>query len=440
MENLIGSGRKLLALAVRAGAKEAEVFGTIGRSISMDLRKSEIELGSESFFKGLGLRAVVKGAVGFSSTSDLSRLEDVAQSAVRSARARGRDDEWKALPDPAQIRMPENTFDPALDRLRPEECIDLAMGMLRGCAGIRGAEPSSGGIGCVSSTEFVLNTSGVELKESGTLMHGSLETIAKGGDADVASGNEFQNSRSLISDFELVGRNAAEMAVSSLNGTKIESGTFDVILRPIAFTELLEYTLIPSISGDSVLKGRSTLAGKIGQTIASEDLIVTDDGLLRGGMGSSAFDGEGVPSRRSSIIEQGILKAYIYDSYTAGRAGTTSTGNAVRSGFSDVPRIGIRNLIVGSEKSFDLDSDTKGLLVNGLIGAHTANPISGDFSVEARNSFYVNPDEKPRPVRSMMLAGNIFDLLKGIEIGRDVRAVGAVVTPSVRVRMKVVGS
>jgi PmbA protein len=95
---------------------------------------------------------------------------------------------------------------------------------------------------------------------------------------------------------------------------------------------------------------------------------------------------------------------------------------------------------VTSPEAYDLLAETKGLLVNGLIGAHTANSISGDFSVEARNAFLVTPGEPPKPLRSLMLAGNVFELLKDAVVGTDVRAVGAIVTPTVRMRMKAVGS
>ena len=124
----------------------------------------------------------------------------------------------------------------------------------------------------------------------------------------------------------------------------------------------------------------------------------------------------------------------------AGKEGARSTGNAVRSGYSDVPRVGIRNIIISSPDARDLLAETKGLLIGGLIGAHTANPISGDFSVEAKNAFFIAPGEEAKPIRSLMLAGNFFELLKDIEIGRDVRAIGSIVTPTVKFRMKVVGS
>jgi PmbA protein len=425
-------------MAEREGAAEAEVFGVVGRSVDVDLRKNEIELASESFHRGLGLRAVVNGAVGFSSTSDMDRLPEVARSAVKSARARGADESWRSLPLPEIVRKPEHIFDPLLEKITPESCLDIAMGMLLGSSQVEGTKPLSGGVTCVSGIEFVLNSHGVELSEKGTVMQASMETISRG--EDVATGSEFHNSRLLKSDLQDVGRDAAKMAKSSLGGIKAENGTVDVLLKPLAFVELLEYTFVPSISSDNVQKGRSPLANKLGERIAPESLRIVDDGLLSGGMGSSAFDGEGTPSQSTVVVEEGRLMGFLYDSYSAGKEGTRSTGNAARSGYSEIPRVSIRNLIVGSEEPHDLLSDTRGVLVNSLIGAHTANPISGDFSVEARNSFYVAPGEAARPIRSLMLAGNIFELLKEIDVGTDVRTVGSVVTPTVRVSMKVVGS
>jgi len=437
-DSLIEYARQLLALAGQEGAEEAEVFGVLGRSVDIDLRKNVVELASQSFHRGLGLRATVMGAVGFSSTSDMNLLASVASSAVRAARARGSDESWRSLPFPDKVVRPEGIFDARLEGIGPEECIDLAESMLQGCAGVGGAEPVSGGVVCSLGTSFVINTHGVELQETSTLMHASLETIARG--SDVATGSEFQNSRTLQPSLAEVGSAAAEMARSSLGGGKAESGTFDVLLKPLAFAELLESTLLSSLSADSVQKGRSSLATRVGEQISSESLWIVDDGLLPGGMDSSAFDGEGVPSQKNVLVDGGVLKGFLYDSYTAGKAGLNSTGNAVRSGYSDVPRVGIRNLIVSSPQAHNLLEETKGYLVNGLIGAHTANPISGDFSVEARNGFWVVPGEEPRPIRSLMLAGNVFNLLKEIEVGRDTRMVGAMVMPTVKVRMKVVGS
>jgi PmbA protein len=435
---LLDYGHRLLSLALQEGAEEAEVYGTSGRSVDIDLRRDAVELASESFHRGLGIRAVIDGGVGFSSSSDMSLLPFVAKSAVVSARARGRDESWRSLPLPEKVVHPDGIFDSRLERIGPEECLDMAQSMLSGCRSIKEAEPVSGGVACICGSGFVINSLGMELLETSTLMHASMDTIARG--ADVATGSEFFNSRSYRTSLEDIGRAAAEQARASLGGCRAESGTFDVLLRPLAVVELLDYTLLPALAADNVQKGRSSLRGRVGEKVSAESLVIADDGLLSGGMDSSAFDGEGVPSQRTVLIEGGILKGYLYDSYTAGKEGVRSTGNAVRSGYSDVPSVGIRNLIVGSSEPQDLLAETKGLQVGSLIGAHTANPISGDFSVEAKNAFLIAPGEEARPIRSLMLAGNFFELLKDIEVGRDVRAVGAIVTPTIKVRMKVVGS
>jgi PmbA protein len=437
-DSLLEYAHQLIALALREGAAEAEVYGMVGRSVDADLRKGSVEMASESFHRGLGLRAVVKGAVGFSSTSDMSLLEYVAQSAVKSAKVRGSDESWISLPHPEKVMPAQGIYDKRLEQIGPEECLEAARSMLEGCRTVSEAEPVSGGVACVCGTGFVINSLGLELMETATLMQASMETIAKAG--DVATGSEFFNSRSFQPSMEAVGRAAAVMARTSLAGTKAESGTFYVLLKPMAVAELLENTILSSFEADNVQKGRSSLKGRLGEMISSEGLNVHDDGLLAGGLDSSAFDGEGVPSRRTVLIEKGILKGFLYDSYTAGKDGVKSTGNAVRQGYSDVPRVGMRNMIVSSPNAYDLLEETKGYLINGLIGAHTANPISGDFSVEARNAFRVSPGEMPVPIRSLMLAGNIYDLLKNIEIGTDVRAIGGIVTPTIKVKMNVVGS
>jgi PmbA protein len=438
LDSLLAHANQLLSLARQDGAVEAEVYGMAGRSVDIDLRRDAVELASESFHRGLGLRAVVAGAVGFSCTSDMSLLKSVAKNAVLSAKARGPNQSWRSLPRPEKVLHPEGIFDPQLAEIGPEECIELAEGMLSGCRRVTGAEPVSGGVACACGSSFVINSLGVELQETGTLMHASIETIARG--SNVATGSEFCISRSLLPSLEEVGKAGAELACASLGGVKAGSGISDVLLRPLAIADLLDNTLIPALSADSVQKGRSTLAGRLGELIAEEKLVMADDGILPGGIDTSAFDGEGVASQRTTLIDQGILKGFLYDSYTAGKDNALSTGNAVRSGYTDVPRVGIRNLIVSSTDAQNLLEETKGYLVSGLIGAHTANAISGDFSVEARNAFLVSPGEVAKPVRSLMLAGNIFEILKDMQVGKDVRAVGSIVTPTVKVKMMVVGS
>jgi PmbA protein len=255
IDTLQDYGHKLLALAQQEGAEQAEVYGTFGRSVDIDLRRDVVELASESFHRGLGLRAVIAGGVGFSSTSDMSQLQFVAKSAVISARARGSDESWRSLPLPENVVRPEGIFDPRLERIGPEECLEIAQSMLSGCKTVKEAEPVAGSVATICGSHFVINSLGMELGETSTLMHASMETIARA--VDVATGSEFCCSRGYLPSLEDVGRAAAEMARSSLGGVKAESGTFDVLLKPLAVAELLDYTLHSCWTGGREDLGRS---------------------------------------------------------------------------------------------------------------------------------------------------------------------------------------
>src|SRR5512137_947691 len=144
--SLLEYAHQLLSLALAAGAQEAEVFGMEGRSAEVALRKYKVEMASESIHWGLGLRAVVRGAVGFSSTSDMTRLALVAKSAVKSAQARGGDEEWRSFPAPQGGPVPQGVFDLKLDQAGSEECLDLAASMLEGSQEVQRAEPVAGGV------------------------------------------------------------------------------------------------------------------------------------------------------------------------------------------------------------------------------------------------------------------------------------------------------
>jgi PmbA protein len=163
--------------------------------------------------------------------------------------------------------------------------------------------------------------------------------------------------------------------------------------------------------------------------------------VIEAGIETSASDDEGVPSQRTTVIKKGTLESYLYDSYTAGKEGLKSTGNGSRSSYTSPPSVGLRNFIIDYPGK-DVIADTEsGVFVNTIIGAHTANSISGDFSVEARNAFTIKDGALDKPVKSLMISGNAFELLKHITgAGLDVRKVGGIITPSIRVsNMSVIG-
>jgi PmbA protein len=378
--------------------------------------------------------------VGFSSTNDVNRINEASILAVRSARVRGSDPQWSGLPGKSKPASVRDIFDRKIKDIQIEGCIDLAFEMIQGSKSISSVVPTSGHFVCGDSTKFILNSNGVEIQEEDTVVQASMDVITN--DAPISTASEFDMSRKLDVDFYKIGAEASSLAKRSQNGISTQTRDCHVLLEPMAIADILENTLITSVDADNIQKGRSSLIGKIGTSLAAEELSIIDDGTFAGGLGTSSCDEEGTPSKITPIIKNGILSSYIYDCYTAGKEKRESTGNAVRGSYTSTPSIGIRNLII-EHPSFDVIEQTNdGVIVNSVIGAHTANPISGDFSVEARNSFEIKDGQITSPIKSMMISGNIFELLKNIDgMGKDVRKVGPVITPTVRVaKMRVIGT
>ncbi|MEA1907364.1 MAG: TldD/PmbA family protein [Euryarchaeota archaeon] len=440
---MISIAAQAVEYAQRAGADEAEAYCVTDRSVSINTKLDHIEYARESFASGIGIRAIVSGAVGFSSVNHEDDVLRASELAVTSARASQPDPDWSALPAPGYCQPVQGVFDPALAEIELSRCVELAVDMVRGVRSI-GAIPTSGGLSISTSTCRILNTNGIEHTEQGTMMHLFIECTMKEGGA-ISTAHEFGISRSFDVDAFEIGRDAARLARESMHGTAMETTRIPVLLGPIAIADILEYTFIPSLNADNVQKGRSMLS-EIGAEVAPDELTILDDGLRTGGIGTAESDDEGTPSQKTMLIEDGVLKGHLHDAYTAGKASPdiTSTGNATRAGYGTTPSVDVRNLVLNYQHpANDVIAETdRGVLVHSVIGAHTANHYSGDFSVEARNSFLIKNGEAKQPIKSIMIAGNVFDLLKNIDcVGADVRAVGDIVVPTVRVSdMQVIGS
>ncbi|VVB89064.1 Zinc metalloprotease TldD [uncultured archaeon] len=439
MTDIFEIARKSPGYALRAGADEAEIYCIRGRSVNIDVQKDEIDLAKESLISGIGIRAIVKGAVGFSSTNDPSRIEEACILAVKSARVRHGDPEWSGLPGKKKAPAVRDICDTRLVDIDIESCIEYTAQLIEGAKSLPQVSPTSGNFLCLNSNTLILNSNGVEVEEEDTFVNASIETSTKG--EQISTASEFDASRMLDIDFYRIGESAARLAARSINGIGIGTGDMPVLLEPMAFSDILENTFMTSLNADNVQKGRSALIGKMGCMIANEKLSLIDDGRLPGGIGTASTDDEGTPSQINDIVKNGRLNSFIYDCYTAGKENRESTGNAVRGSFTSTPSINLRNLIVKYPASDVAGEIKEGVIVNSVIGAHTANPISGDFSVEARNSFLIKDGEITLPIKSMMISGNIFELLKNIDgAGKDVRRMGNVITPTVRVSgLKVIG-
>ena len=436
-------GEAALKLATSEGAEEAEVYVQTNYSTSSDVRNNKIESAKEQKVEGIGIRAIINGSVGFASTNISSKVEEAVRRAVSSARVRENDPDWQALPSNSKYPKVRGIMDENIKFMELETSLELTNQMIRSVDELDGVDVTSGSFSRSYGKKLIMNTNGVNVFEEETLVSGFVDTIARASNpSNISTAYDFQISRNLDIDIHNIGKNAAQLALKSQNGESITSQKTDIILHPFAITDLLESSFVPSLNSDNVQKGRSSLKGKIGEKIGSEELSIIDSGLLDNGINTSICDDEGSASKETKIIENGIFNSYLYDSYTAGKESTESTSNSTRSSYNMIPNIAPRNFILKYPQSNVVEETADGIYITSLIGAHTANSISGDFSVEARNAFTIKNGEISKPIKSVMISGNIFELLHKISgAGFDVRLVGGTVTPSIKLTdMKVIGS
>jgi PmbA protein len=396
-------------------ASDAEIFCAKEHSRTLEIKGREIDLTRESTSQGYGIRVIVGKKMGFAFSN---RLDEAAINGALGSAKIAEVDEHLSLPD-GQEYGTGGGYDKEIEALDTETLLGFARDLVFPCKDYS-VTPTTGSITALSYAEEIANTRGASGTDIGTTITAYLSTVAK--DGDVATGFYYEVSRLLDLDFAGIGKEAAHLASSSLGAKKVGTLKTNIIMKPSAVTELFEHALLPSFSADNVQRGRSVLGGKLGEEIAT-GITLTDAGTLQEGLMSAKFDSEGVSSKETPLLKNGTLCGFLYDTYTANKGGTKSTGNASRDSFSSMPQVGPTNVIVSGGGEI-----TEGLVVHGLIGAHTSNPVSGDFSCETRNAFLDG-----RPVKKAIISGNVFELIKNIEgFGKDVKQYSYIVSPSIQ--------
>ena len=443
MQELIGYGKKAVNFALKKGAEEAEAYVSVSNGTSIDIERGQIVRSAKRMEQGLGVRAVCGKAVGFAYTNTLAdkSIEEAAERAFKAAKASKPDKNWHKLPSKGSYCETRGTYDKRIVSLSSDELVETAAAMLEVTTNYdKRVLAVGGGAGVSVFQSAVVNSNGVEVVDRGTAVGCSMETIARDG-ADVTPACfEVDAKRVYDIDAEAVGVEAARQAVSCLGAKKIESGVFPVIFAQPAFRSLLSYTLVNAVKADFVQRERSALKDKIGEQVASDLVTVWDDGLLDGGLATRKFDGEGVPAQKTVVIDKGVLKNFLYDNYTANKAGVKSTGNASRAGlasYASTPVLEASNFTFkqGNKTAEELVAEVdEGLLVFGVQGAHSSNPESGEFSVVATPVWKIEGGEVAYAVRGTMVTGVAFDLLRNVSaLGNNVKKLGQLVAPWIRV-------
>jgi len=435
-------------MAVKKGAAEAEAYVYEGQATSVGIERDQITKSSRIIDRGLGVRVSVNKAIGFAYTNIVesqSAVEDTVLKALSAARASKPDQDWKGLPEKKPYASAEKTYDPEILALRPEDLVNIASIMLDAAVNVdKRVFPIEGGAGAAYLSNAITNSNGITGFDKGTIIECSLAAIAKEGNTVTPVCFEFNAERSYNIDAEWVGKEAAHLAISALKTKRVETKNTKLILTQFALQDLFYFTLINAVKADNVQRNQSPFKGKIGAKVASEAVTIYDDGLFQGGLRTGTFDGEGVPHQKTLLVEKGVLRNFLYDNYAAKKEGKESTGNASRAGYLSTPDIDATNFhIMPGDKTSDqlMNEVDDGLIIYYLQGAQSSNPVSGEFSVVATPAWKIRKGEIVHSSRGVMLAGNIFEVLKNVNvIANNDRKMGQLISPWLLVEnVKVIG-
>lgn len=445
---MISLAEKTVRAALNNGATEAEAFVYEGNATNVGIERGQITKTNRILDKGIGIRVQVKKTIGFAYTNLTEKpeaLEATIQKALGAALASKADDTWKGLPEKKSFAKVEKGVDNKILDLHAEDLVVIASRMLDAATSVdKRVFPVEGGVGAGYVANAIANSNGIVGFDEGTLIDCSLAAIANEGNTVTPVCFEFNSERKYDINPEWVGKEAAKLAMAALKTKRIETKNYNLILTPFALQDLLYYTLINAVKADNVERNQSPFKDKIGKKVGAEVLTIYDDGLLAGGLHTGMFDAEGVPHQKTLLMEKGVLRNFIYDNYTAKKQGKESTGNASRAGYLSTPSIETTNfhIMSGTQTPEDLMKEVKdGLLIYYLQGAHSSNPVSGEFSVVATPAWKVKKGKIDHASRGVMLAGNIFELLKNVSaVANNERKMGQLVTPWILVeKVKVIG-
>ena len=425
--------RSVLRLA-DTSRQEVEVYTVKQRSLRVEATDGQVETLQEANQTGVGIRVIDRGRLGLAFTTRLDResLKDAVQLAVANAQSAAAD-EFNRLPDP-QPAESMDLLDPQLAELPVDAKIDFALAVEQAARAYdpRVTKVRQASFGDGIYEVGIANSRGVDVGYQGGYCSTSLMVVAEA-DGQAETGWTFDFSRTFEGlDPVKVGREAAAMADEMLGAGSLATCRVPLVLAPDVAAEFLE-VLGPALTAEAVQKGKSVFAGKLGQAVGSKELTLIDSGLLPQGIATAPVDDEGVPSQETTVLEQGVLKTYLYNTYSAAKDGVQSTGNGVRPSFRGALTSGNRNFYIPAGELSQqelMEQVGRGLYVTSVMGMHTANPISGEFSVGA-GGLWIENGKPVRPVRGIAIAGNLIDFLKRLTaVGSDLRFYGSVGSPS----------
>ncbi|HYG96088.1 MAG TPA: TldD/PmbA family protein [Solirubrobacterales bacterium] len=438
MTELSATARRAVEAATGAGASDAEAYVARDSGREVRVHGGEVESLTAATQSGVGVRAWIGHRVGYAFGTDLSEsgTREIAARATEAAAAAD-EDEFATPPQPAEFEALPGLSDPSVSEWETGRAADLALTVERTALE---SDPRLVGVETAVYADSdeqvaIASSTGVAGEYEASSAYAYLQALAEGEGAR-ETGLGFGLARGPRGlDPEAIGAEGARRALAMIGAGKPPSQSCPVVLDETvaaSFAGLIGGAL----SARAIQRGRSPFAGRLEEEVASEAFALHDDGRDPLGPASAPFDGEGVPRRRTALIEGGRLRSYLYDTYTANREGGASTGSASRQGYRSLPSVSTSNLMVapGSLSLEGLLAEAgDGVFVTDVAGLHSGvNPVTGVFSVGASGRI-IRAGQLAEPVREFTIAGELVAMLGAVSAaGAEPRWVpfgGSVSTP-----------
>jgi PmbA protein len=437
----------LVKRAMSQGAAAAEAVVREGNEFSTLVRLGQVETLKEAGSRSVGVRVFFGKRAASTYSSDFSRqgLDRMLKSALELAKITS-EDPFGGIPDADQLGQLSGDLDlfhedvyslPGAERIEYARRAEKAA--LDFDPRIKNSE--GGSFDAATGRKVLANSHGFVGEYRRSYCSVAAIPIAQDDQGNMQRDYWYSVARTMgkLDSAEQVGKVAAQRTIRRLGGRKVKTAKVPVIFDPMVATSILEH-IFEGVNGDSVYRGASFLAGKLGQKIAGDNVTIIDDGTIVGGFGTSPFDGEGIPTRRTIVVENGVLQSYLLNTYTAKKLGLKTTGNASR-GLAGTPGIGPGNYFLqpGKRTPKEMIADVKeGLYVTEFLG-HGANLVTGDYSRGA-SGLWISGGELTYPVEEITVAGNLKEMFMNIsEIASDLEFRGSVASPTLQIDGLTVG-
>ena len=433
--------QQVVKRAVELGATQAESVASEGSEFGTQLRLGQVETLKESGSRALGVRVFVGQHAANTSTSDLSPegVEHLVRGAIELAKITS-EDPMGGLPAADELGQRTEELDLYYEdvySLPNEERIEMARRGEKAALDFDPRLTNSDGSSFDASIghKVLANSLGFVGEYRSSYCSISVAPIATDEAGNMQRDYWYSVARTLgkLDSPEEVGRIAAERTLRRLGARRVKTQKAPIVFDRQTSGALLDH-IFDAVNGDAIYRHASFLAGKLGQPIFGKNVTIVDDGTRRGGFGTRPFDGEGVPTRRTTVVEQGELKSYLMNTYTAKKLGVKTTGNASR-GLAGTPGIGNGNFYLepGAKSQEEIIKGIKqGLLVTEFLG-FGVNLVTGDFSRGA-SGMWIENGELAYPVEEITVAGNLGEMFANIaEVGSDLIWRSSVACPTLHI-------